>query len=105
VQAGLADVLIDAIKVRKIQIVVESHSEHLLLRLQRRIAEQEKGFTNAHTALYFCDVQNGSSRLLPLDLDEYGSIRNWPKGFFGDAFEETAAMTRAAMERQKRAAA
>jgi predicted ATPase len=105
VQAGLADVLIDAIKVRKIQIVVESHSEHLLLRLQRRIAEQEKGFTNAHTALYFCDVQDGSSRLLPLDLDEYGNIRNWPKGFFGDAFEETAAMTRAAMERKRRAAA
>lgn len=105
VQAGLADVFIDAIKTRKIQIVVESHSEHLLLRLQRRIAEQEKGFTNADAALYFCDLRDGTSHLLPLDLDEYGNIRNWPEGFFGNAFRETAEMTRAAMERKKRAAA
>ena len=42
---------------------------------------------------------------MPLDLDEYGNIRNWPQGFFGDAFRETAEMTRAAMERKKRAAA
>ena len=40
VQSGLADVLIDAMKNRKVQIVVESHSEHLLRRLQRRVAEQ-----------------------------------------------------------------
>ncbi|MBC6473671.1 MAG: AAA family ATPase [Hormoscilla sp. GM102CHS1] len=41
VQAGLADVLIDAINTRKVQIILESHSEHLLRRLQRRVAEQQ----------------------------------------------------------------
>jgi predicted ATPase len=40
VQSGLADVLIDAMKNRNVQIVVESHSEHLLRRLQRRVAEE-----------------------------------------------------------------
>lgn len=39
VQAGLADVFIGAIKRRKLQIVLESHSEHLLQRLPRRMAE------------------------------------------------------------------
>ena len=39
-QAGLADVFIDAWKKRKVQILVESHSEHLLRRLQRRVAEE-----------------------------------------------------------------
>jgi predicted ATPase len=105
VQAGLADVFIDAIQVRKIQILLESHSEHLPLRLQRRIAEQEKGFSTADAALYFCDLQDGGSRLVPLDLDEYGNIRNWPKGFLGDAFAETAAMVRAAVRRKQQAAA
>ena len=39
VQAKLADVLIDVVKNRNIQIILESHSEHLLHRLTRRIAE------------------------------------------------------------------
>ena len=40
VQSGLADVFIDAVKNRNIQIILESHSEHLLRRFQRRIAEE-----------------------------------------------------------------
>jgi uncharacterized protein DUF3696 len=44
-------------------------------------------------------------QLLAEDLDEYGNIRNWPTGFFGDAFAETAAMVRAAMDRKQQAAA
>ena len=40
-QSELADVLIDVVKNRNIQIILESHSEHLLLRLMRRIAEEE----------------------------------------------------------------
>ena len=39
-QSELADVLIDVVKNRNIQIILESHSEHLLLRLMRRIAEE-----------------------------------------------------------------
>jgi predicted ATPase len=39
VQMALADAIIDAVKTRSIQVIIESHSEHFLLRLQRRIAE------------------------------------------------------------------
>ena len=39
VQAGLADVFVDAIKRRNLQIMLESHSEHPLQRLQRRMTE------------------------------------------------------------------
>ena len=39
VQSGLADVMLAVAKRRRIQIIVESHSEHLLRRLQRRAAE------------------------------------------------------------------
>ena len=41
VQTELADVLIDVVKNRNVQIILESHSEYLLSRLQRRIAEKK----------------------------------------------------------------
>jgi predicted ATPase len=98
-QAALADVLIDAIKNRHIQIVVESHSEHLLRRIQRRIAEEE--FPAEDAALYFCHIENGASEADELELDAYGNIKNWPKNFFGDEMGELASMTTAAMQRQR----
>lgn len=103
VQAGLADVFVDAIKTRDIQVILESHSEHLLRRLQRRVAEER--LTKGDAALYFCAVDKGESRLTPLDLDEFGTIRNWPPGFFGDEFDEIAATSRAALVRKHLAAA
>lgn len=99
VQAGLADVFIDAIQTRKIQIILESHSEHLLRRLQRRIAEEE--LQSDQAALYFCTTDtDGASQLQSLSLDPFGNITNWPKDFFGDEFGEIAAMQEAALKRQ-----
>jgi len=101
VQAKLADIFIDAIKTRNIQIIIESHSEHLLRRLQRRIAEAKDGFTNQDAALYFCDMtDDGTSQLVPLELDTYGNINNYPQDFFGDEMGDLVAMTEAAMHRQ-----
>jgi hypothetical protein len=98
VQSGLADVFIDAIKRRNVQIVLESHSEHLLRRLQRRLAEEQ--IAPEQVALYFADVEDGESQLRSLELDPYGNIRNWPPNFFGDEMGDLAAMTEAAMKRQ-----
>jgi hypothetical protein len=97
VQAGLADVFIDAIATRNLQIIIESHSEHLLRRLQRRIAEE--ALKPEQTALYFTSSDNGVSKLEELQLDEYGNIVNWPPNFFGDELGDLAAMTEAAMQR------
>ena len=99
VQSGLADVFIDAVKNRNIQIIVESHSEHLLRRLQRRIAEES--LKPEDTALYFCEIQNEGSSLTPLDVNLFGDITNWPKDFFGDEFGEIAATVRAATRRRQ----
>ncbi len=102
VQSGLADVFIDAYKKRKVQIIIESHSEHLLRRLQRRIAEEKIGTTDVN--LYFCSLEHGESKLEALQLDEYGNIHNYPKDFFGDRFEEMAAMTEAGIARREKLA-
>lgn len=98
VQAGLADVFIDAIKTRGIQIIMESHSEHFLRRLQRRIAEGV--FDNDNTALYFCEIEKGESHIKPLEVDDGGNIRNWPTNFFGDILGDLYAMVKAGTQRQ-----
>jgi predicted ATPase len=87
-QAGLADLIIQAAVSRRVQVIVESHSEHLLLRLQRRIVEQ--AIAPESVRLYACAASEGASALTPLDRDLFGNIRNWPDTFLGDAAGETA---------------
>jgi len=100
VQADLADVFVEVAKKRNLQIILESHSEHLLRRLQRRIAENKK-ISADQTALYFCEMKEGVSHLLPLKMDEYGNINNWPKDFFGDEMGDLVALTDAAMKQMQ----
>lgn len=100
-QAGLADALIDASQKRRVQIIIESHSEHLLNRIQRRIAEES--VSQDDVALYFCSQgDGGASRIERLALDKFGNIANWPANFFGDQFGEIAAMSEAAIRRQRK---
>jgi hypothetical protein len=104
IQAELADVFIEAIQMqqddraRGIQCLVESHSEHFLRRLQRRIAEGK--LAPNQTALYFCEPGPDGSTIKELKIDEDGNITNWPENFFGDEVGDLAAMTEAAMKRQ-----
>jgi predicted ATPase len=100
-QAGLADAIWKATERRNLQVIVESHSEHFLLRLQRRIAE---GRVSANDVkVFFCETDEGDPRLLPLDIDLYGRITNWPTAFFGDSFGETAVAETARLIRQLQA--
>jgi predicted ATPase len=98
VQSVLADVLIDVVKQRSVQVIVESHSEHLLRRLQRRIAEEKLSRDDA--ALYFCRMAEGESRIDRLQVDLFGNITNWPQGFFGDEMGDLVAMAEAQMRRE-----
>lgn len=98
-QADLADLLIEAITERNLQILIESHSEHFLTRLQRRIAEEK--ISANESALYFCENKNGVSSIKRLDIDESGNIKNWPENFFGKVMGDLFAMTDAQAKRMK----
>lgn len=109
VQMNLADFFIAAAGAREqttpgksvergTQFLIESHSEHFLRRLQRRIAEGR--IRPEQVALYFCEMQGGRSRLRALDVDLFGSIHNWPHDFFGDQMEDVAAQAEARLERE-----
>lgn len=104
VQTALADLFIEAIQSREeghdrsIQLIIESHSEHFLRRLQRRVAEQTLNPNDV--ALYFCHSGDRGAVLSPLEVDLYGEILNWPEDFFGDEMGELAARMAAAAQRQ-----
>lgn len=99
-QSLLADVLIDIINKQNIQLIIETHSEHFLRRLQRRIAEgvipQEK------VAAYFANINKSPAKLEPLEIDEYGNILNWPENFFGDEMGDIAAHAEAALKKRRK---
>lgn len=104
VQAELADVFISAVqareegKARNVQLIIESHSEHFLTRLQRRVAEGV--ISPQDVAVYFCKRSGGVVDLEPLTLNLYGEIENWPEHFFGDEMADVTARTLAAMRRK-----
>ena len=106
VQSHLGDLFIETIKSREngkdrdIQVMIESHSEHLIRRIQRRIAE---GIINpGDVAKYFIHQEKGQAKLQELQIDLFGNITNWPDEFFGNEIEDLAAMTRAAIDRKKK---
>lgn len=98
VQAQLADLLIEVVNERNLQILVESHSEYLVTRFQRRIVEKQ--IAQDDVALYFCRNNDGASIIEKLDVDEgSGDIINWPENFFGNVMGDMFAMTDKEVER------
>lgn len=108
-QAHLADLFIDVLasridgKERGIQLIIETHSEHFLNRLQRRIAENDDAWpiSPGDVAAYFAHTTGTESKLQMLDVDEYGNIKNWPDKFFGDSMGDLFEMSKAAAKRRK----
>ncbi len=103
-QSALADVVIDAINSREngdgrnIQLIIETHSEHFLRRLQRKIAEGK--ILGEQVEAYFADITKAPARLEPLKLDLYGNIANWPDNFFGDPMSDVIRQSEAAMKKR-----
>lgn len=104
-QSALADVMIDALRSREngidrnIQLIIETHSEHFLRRLQRRLAEEK--LKQSDLAVYFADVTKSPAKLEALRINEYGIISNWPENFFGDEMGDLLRQSEAAIRRKQ----
>ena len=99
-QAELADVFIEsALGPRKNTFLLETHSEHLILRVMRRLRNTANGSLPDHippirpedVAILF--VQPNGKRtaaiVTEIHLDEEGEmLDNWPGGFFEEGFRE-----------------
>ena len=105
-QSALADVIIDVINSREdgidrgIQLIIETHSEHFLRRLQRRIAEDI--ISEEKVSAYFANITKMPANLEPLQIDIFGNILNWPENFFGDDMGDITEQAKAAMKKRMR---
>ena len=100
-QSALADLMLHAAETRGLQLIVESHSEHLLRRLQRRIAEAKQTFARPENIkMYFCAPGERGSTICQVEVDKYGQIANWPPNFMGDISGDIHEMSRAGFERR-----
>lgn len=92
-QADLADLFIDIIYPSKNEpnkfLLIETHSEYMLKRLRRRIAEKKLNYEDV--AIYFIhprNAQNNSAIIEKIIIDEYGVFK-WPKEFYEDDLIDT----------------
>lgn len=72
---------------RNIQIFVETHSEHLLLRLQSYVAAKKLAASDINVFYVYSDKGSKICQILPIGEDGYFS-KEWPRGFFPERLEE-----------------
>jgi predicted ATPase len=77
------------------RVIVETHSEHLLLRLRRLVADGS--ISHNKVAIYFVEKIDGLSKIRHIDLKGNGHIpsESWPKGFFEESLSESLALAAA----------
>ena len=107
-QAGLADFFI-ALASQGVITVVETHSEYLLLRLRRRLAEQAKpipyrpGSTHYistplipdDVAVLLTGFDHKEPRVKELMLNDSFQFENMPAGFMSQALDDRVALLKA----------
>lgn len=97
-QTELADVFIQsALGGRNNTFLLETHSEHLILRIMRRMRETSNGTLppgippirpDDVSIIYVQPTPDGSVPLV-MDIDEEGQLMSaWPNGFFEEGFHE-----------------
>lgn len=97
-QAELGDVFIEsALGPNKNTFLLETHSEHLILRIMRRIRETKQGRLPAgaipigpeHVSVVYVEPGPDGSVIREMPLNSQGElIKSWPGGFFEEGFRE-----------------
>ncbi|MBL8595284.1 MAG: DUF3696 domain-containing protein [Devosia sp.] len=99
VQARLADFFFSLSLLGK-QCILETHSEYLVERFRRRIAEAPGDVLNERVKIFFTEKVKGQTRCREVKLSRYGSVLDWPPDFFDQAQTETESILRAAQKKR-----
>lgn len=103
IQVGLGDLFVHAVQAGESRVgadktlLIETHSEHIMLRLLRRIREATEhdlppgviGLAADDLAVIYVENAGDGVRFRPLRVDSEGEfLDRWPKGFFEERAEE-----------------
>ena len=97
VQSRLCDFFLSASKQGK-QVIVETHSEHIIERLRLRVVQDENNSIKEDSAIYFFD--NSASFARQISISDYGAVIDWPDGFFDESAAQTTKILDASMKRK-----
>lgn len=103
-QQHLADFFLAMAKTGR-QLIVETHSEYVVTRLRRRVAEDEQDLVHRLFNIVFAERdRDHRTEFRVLDVDESGALGTdeWPAGFFDHAGHDVEAMMRQTMLRRSR---
>ena len=93
--ADIAELLLDNLAGSARPLIVETHSEMILLRARRWIAEGR--LPAGHVLVYWVHTEPGRGSLLEkIRIRENGEMETWPDGVFIEDYEEILAIRRAA---------
>jgi predicted ATPase len=84
-------------------VLVETHSEHIINRLVRRIVEDESNKLNDMIAIYFVSNGDDGATFEEVKLDPLKGIANWPSGFFDQTANEQEKIMLAGIKKRKAA--
>ena len=82
-------------------VIVETHSDHIINRLIRRIVEDNSHNLKDLVEIYFIESSKEGSTVKPIEIDETRGIRNWPNGFFDQVAEEQKNTILAGIKKRK----
>ncbi|MCI8783316.1 DUF3696 domain-containing protein [Lachnospiraceae bacterium 48-21] len=99
-QAQLADLFVECINDKKgavNRILIETHSEHLIRKLQVLVADPDVKISDDQVAIYYVDKdEKGDSYVEKMKLCENGQFeKTWPTGFFDKSYELTKMLMKA----------
>jgi predicted ATPase len=99
--ARIADLIVSRLPGPEHPVIVETHSEVLLLRVRRKVAEDV--LKPEDVAIYWVDRddQTGNATVQKVDIDSNGDVSNWPEGVFQEDYEEVVAIRREARRRSR----
>ena len=100
VQQRLTDFLL-AIAQSGRHLIVETHSEYLISRLRRHVAEDPNNTLRDTIGIYFAKRVQGATTYELVQTNEYGGIDEWPENFFDQATEEEHAILSAAVKKRR----
>lgn len=101
-QANLADFLLRMALLGK-RIIVETHSDHFINRLRRRIAEDKTDKLKDKVNILFVNPPHDGqgATIDQLRIDRYGVIENWPPDFLPESADEAREILLAGLKKRK----
>lgn len=100
-QMNVADMLIATSKAHK-NVIVETHSDHIINRIVKRIMQDESGDLRNNVKIYFFSKENEVTKLEEIKVNMVTGIEHAPKGFFEQFGNETMEITKVGLNNMRK---